>query len=386
MIVAFVGFVFPIVLYQTALWLAELTLFLCLVCIFTFDYPPMHGMHHASADAECMSSGDFALKFVMSGNYSDLEESLRRAPKLSPDALLAIPHDDLAGGDMPKPLKSYILKRLKQEGHDKILGTQDGSADFLMKLAKLFKFQMDEDNAIFTPNREVYVVNTEQVKYASKGRIAQPCECEGRPTTGNIFVVIDEDKFLSRTLQVKKMNILTQSPYTIDENQFLFSTLPTRNSSSMDAADSIRLAGFMWQVSRAGDGWHILFVPVDFVANHTKHKKTLTHTRPHTHMQMRTCVSAHHIVMTSTHMILYFINHYLSHVALHMITIYLMVSIDFHEYLSGHQRVLSTHVAFLAFCLRWLGLAYAIHHVLHGKMAPFVALLTSLKLRVHKNF
>ena len=245
MIVAFVGFVFPIVLYQTALWLAELTLFLCLVCIFTFDYPPMHGMHHASADAECMSSGDFALKFVMSGNYSDLEESLRRAPKLSPDALLAIPHDDLAGGDMPKPLKSYILKRLKQEGHDKILGTQDGSADFLMKLAKLFKFQMDEDNAIFTPNREVYVVNTEQVKYASKGRIAQPCECEGRPTTGNIFVVIDEDKFLSRTLQVKKMNILTQSPYTIDENQFLFSTLPTRNSSSMDAADSIRLAGFM---------------------------------------------------------------------------------------------------------------------------------------------
>ena len=192
-------------------------------------------MQHASPagfclQQQCMSSGDFAWKFCEDGNYSDLAEAIRLATKLSPDALLAIAHDDLAGGDMPKALTSYILKRLKQEGHDKILGTPDGSADFLKKLVKLFKMQSDQDKAIFTPNREVYVVNTEQVKYACRGRIAQPCECEGTPTAGNIFVVIDENKFLSRTLQVKKTNILTQSPYTIDKNQFSFSTLPNKTS------------------------------------------------------------------------------------------------------------------------------------------------------------
>ena len=86
--------------------------------MFTFDYLPMHGMHHASVDAECMSSGDFAWKYVTSGNYSDLAEAIQRAPTLSPDAFLAIAHDQFAGGDMPKPLVSDILKRWKQEGHE----------------------------------------------------------------------------------------------------------------------------------------------------------------------------------------------------------------------------------------------------------------------------
>ena len=194
----------------------------------TFDYPPMHGMHHASADAECMSAGDFAWKFCEEGNNPDLAEAIRRAPTLSPDAFLAIAHDKFAGGDMPKPLVSDILQRWKQEGHDKNLCSQDGQADFLKKLVKLFKMQSDQDKAIFTPNREVYVVNTEQVKYASRGRIAQPWKCEETLGTGNIFVVVDEDKLLFRTLPVNKQNILTQLPYTIDEDKLLFSTLPTR--------------------------------------------------------------------------------------------------------------------------------------------------------------
>ena len=145
------------------------------ISIFTFDDPPMHGMQHASAAAECMSAGDVARKLCEEGNYPDLTEAIRRAPTLSPDALLVIAHDEVAGGDMQKTLVSEILKRYKQEGHDKNLGSQNGQADFVKKLTSLLICQLEHDKAFFTPSREVYVVNTEQVKYASRGRIAQPC-------------------------------------------------------------------------------------------------------------------------------------------------------------------------------------------------------------------
>ena len=48
--------------------------------------------------------------------------------------------------------------------------------------------------------------------HTSTGRIARPSECEGEPEIGNIFVVVDAHKFLWRTLAVKKMHILTESP------------------------------------------------------------------------------------------------------------------------------------------------------------------------------
>ena len=97
-IVAFVGACVS-KYFVTALWLAELTLlFLTLLLIIL----PMYGMQHASAAAECMSAGDFAWKFCEEGNYSDLAEAIRRAPTLSPDALLAIANGKVAGGDMQK--------------------------------------------------------------------------------------------------------------------------------------------------------------------------------------------------------------------------------------------------------------------------------------------
>ena len=42
-----------------------------------------------------------------------------------------------------------------------------------------------------------------------RGRIANAAECDGEPGVGNLYVVVDEHRFLSRTLAVRKMNIVT---------------------------------------------------------------------------------------------------------------------------------------------------------------------------------
>ena len=55
-------------------------------------------------------------------------------------------------------------------------------------------------------------MNIKQVAHATRGRIARKAECSEAPGIGNLFVVIDEHAFLSRTIAVKKMNILAEPP------------------------------------------------------------------------------------------------------------------------------------------------------------------------------
>ena len=128
---------------------------------------------------------------------------------MSEDAVLAIAVDAFAGGDMPKSLVCDILRRWTQEGDNKNLD----SRKFLRQIALLKSQQEHYDTEFFPPDPEVYVVNTEHVVHASRGRIAKPCECQGEPEVGNIFVVVNnvlrrkENEYLDRVAAVDDIHL-----------------------------------------------------------------------------------------------------------------------------------------------------------------------------------
>jgi len=153
-----------------------------------------------------MSVADSSYKFCEGGNYADLEDACRLSPVVAETAILAIVADTMGGGNMPKTLASYIIRRWVEAGHDK---TADPIA-LLRQMAEMVAKQHSFDAKVYPPGKVVFVVNTAFVLDGSKGRIARPVECEGKARSDSLFVVLDECRFLSRIIAVKKINLLDQ--------------------------------------------------------------------------------------------------------------------------------------------------------------------------------
>ena len=112
---------------------------------------------------------------------------------------------------MPDDMIRNIVQRWNSAGHGKTLDAKK----FLHQLVMLKKQEDAFDEIWFKEGMDVYIVNTSDVFYGAKGRVAnQKPACR---ELGKIFVVVGEDQpVLARKIAVKKSHVLREEPKFYD--------------------------------------------------------------------------------------------------------------------------------------------------------------------------
>ena len=113
-----------------------------------------------------------------------------------------------AGRRMPPHEEKEILGQWRQAGHAKDFD----AAAFVAQVAALKRQQEQEDDVLFPAGREVYVVDTDNVTYMSRGTVTRKswiCEM------GMIWIALHDEPLSQRIISVNRCNLLLARPKTM---------------------------------------------------------------------------------------------------------------------------------------------------------------------------